>query len=84
MLLAMLLPACRTTKVEYVEKPVVPEIVFPIFPTLTDATRNREEHTVSVPEDWIVRLEEYRIRISETEKNYNELKTLYESEGVEK
>lgn len=80
----MLLTACRTTKIEYVEKSVVPEIVFPIFPTLTGATRNRDEHTVSVPEEWIVRLEEYRIRMNETEKNYNDLKTLYESEGETK
>ena len=63
------------------EKPVVPELVFPIFPPLNGAVRNKEEKTVAVPEEWIVRLKEYRIRIEETERNYNELKTLYESEG---
>ena len=68
---------CRTTNVEYVEKPVVPEITFPVFPVLSGAVRNKEERTVSVPEEWIVRLEEYRIRIEETEKNYTELKKTY-------
>lgn len=81
MLLIMLCMACQTPRVEYVEKPVVPEIAFPTFPILTNASRNKESRTVSVPEEWIVRLEEYRIRIKETEKNYNELKALYESEG---
>ena len=56
------------------EKTTVPEIVFPVFPALDGAVRNKEEGTVSVPEEWIVRLEEYRIRIEETEKNYNEIK----------
>lgn len=83
-ILAMLLTTpflgCRTAKVEYVEKPVVPEIAFPVFPVLSGAVRNREERTVSVPEEWIVRLEEYRIRIEETEKNYNEIKKIYENE----
>ena len=70
---------CRTTNVEYVEKPVVPEITFPVFPVLSGAVRNKEERTVSVPEEWIVRLEEYKIRIKETEKNYNEIKKIYEN-----
>lgn len=82
--LAMLLTTpflgCRTAKVEYVEKPVVPEIAFPVFPVLSGAVRNREERTVSVPEEWIVRLEEYRIRIEETEKNYNEIKKIHKNE----
>lgn len=60
------------------EKTVVPDVVFPIFPVLDGAVRDRDARTVTVPEDWIVRLEEYRIRIEETEKTYGDLKALYE------
>ncbi|MBQ3746373.1 MAG: hypothetical protein II863_03050 [Kiritimatiellae bacterium] len=79
-LLATLLTACQSDKVVYVDKPVVPELVFPVFPILAegDAVRDREAGTVTVPEAWIVRLEEYHIRIKETEKNYCGLKALYE------
>lgn len=77
MLLTTLFTGCRTTKVEYVEKTSVPGITFPVFPVLSGAVRNKEDRTVSVPEEWIVRLEEYRIRIEETEKTYNELKKTY-------
>lgn len=80
MLLTTPFLGCRTTNVEYVEKPVVPEIAFPVFPVLSGAVRNRKEGTVSVPEEWIVRLMEYRIRVEETEKNYNEIKKIYENE----
>ena len=68
---------CRTTNIEYVEKPIVPEITFPVFPVLSGAVRNKEERTVSVPEEWLVRLGEYRIRLEETEKTYTELKKTY-------
>ena len=77
MLSAMLLTACVSPKVEYVEKPVVPELVFPIFPALDGGVKN-PDGTVSVPGEWIVRVAEYKIRIEETEKNYNDLKALYE------
>lgn len=77
---AMLLMNCASARIEYVDKPVVPSIVFPIFPALTEATRNGDG-TVTVNEDWIVRLAEYKIRIEETESNYNDLKALYESGG---
>ena len=79
-LLTTLFAGCQTPKVDYVEKPVVPEITFPVFPVLSGAVRNEEERTISVPEEWIVYLEEYRIRIKETEKNYNEIKKIYENE----
>ena len=68
---------CRTTNIEYVEKPIVPEITFPVFPVLSGAVRNKEDRTVSVPEEWLVRLGEYRIRLEETEKTYTELKKTY-------
>jgi len=73
----MLLTSCNSTKIKYVEKPFVPEIDFPSFPVLTEAERN-EDGSVNVKEEWLVRLAEYRIRIEETEKNYKDLKALYE------
>lgn len=78
---ATLLMSCQSAKVEYVDKPTVPSISFPIFPALTDATKN-DDGTVTVSGGWLVQLAEYKIRIEETEKNYNELKSLYEDSGA--
>lgn len=75
-LLAMLSMSCVTTKIEYIEKPYVPEITFPIFPALPNY--ERKDGNVVVSEDWIVRLADYKIRIEETERNYNDLKALYD------
>lgn len=78
---AMLLMSCQTTKTEYIEKPFIPEITFPVFPVLTEY--ERKDGKVIVSEDWIVRLAEYKIYIEETKKDYNDLKALYEG-GDEK
>ena len=78
-LLAMLLMSCISAKTEYIDRPVVPEISFPVFPALENEVLN-DDGSVSVPADWIMRLAEYKIRIEETEKNYEDLKALYESE----
>lgn len=59
------------------EKTVIPELSFPIFPALDGAVKN-SDGTVSVSADWIVRIAEYKIRIEETEKTYGDLKALYE------
>ena len=77
MLSAMLLTACASTDPIVVEKVVVPEIVFPVFP-LADKMTDNKNGTVSVPSEWIVRLEEYHIRINSTEEYYNGLKEIYE------
>ena len=79
MLLATLLTSCISAKIEYIDKPVVPEISFPAFPVLENEILN-DDGSVTVPADWIVRLAEYKIRIEETEKNYNDLKALYEGD----
>ena len=86
MLLTMLLAGCQSTRTEYVEKTVVPPLSFPVFPLLQDgeAVRNKEAGTVTVPEEWIVRLRVYQIEIEKTEKNYNGLKALYEGKEIEK
>ena len=73
----MLLTACVSTEPIIVEKVVVPEITFPIFP-LADSMTDNKNGTVSVPSEWIVRLEEYHIRINSTEDYYNGLKEIYE------
>ena len=79
MLLTTLLSSCVSNGTR--EKVFVPDLVFPVFPSLDDEKKN-SDGTVSVPNEWLVRLAEYRIRIDETEKNYNDIKALYE--GKEK
>ena len=79
MLLTTLLSSCVSNGTR--EKVFVPDLVFPVFPSLDDEKKN-SDGTVSVPNEWLVRLAEYRIRIEETEKNYNDIKALYE--GKEK
>lgn len=74
MLLPMLLMNCKSAKIE---KTRVPEIAFPIFPNLEGGSDNKDG-TVTVSSDWLVRLAEYKLRIEETEKSYNDLKALYE------
>lgn len=79
MLSAMLLTGCVSPRIEYVEKPMVPALSFPVFPVL-EGGEKKGDGTVSVPEEWIVRLSDYRIRIEETEKTYMDLKALCEGE----
>lgn len=69
------LMSCATTKVETATV-IVPNINFPIFPDLIDAEET--ESGVLVSKDWIVSLARYRILIEEAEKNYNEIKGLYD------
>lgn len=69
----MLLTSCATTKTS--EKVYVPELDFPKFPKLELA-----EKGITVSEEWIVRMAEYKIQIEETEKTYNQIKELYENE----
>lgn len=68
----MLSTSCATK----IEKTVVPELVFPIFPALSEY--EFLENGVVVPNNWIVSLAEYKILIEETEKNYNEIKEMYD------
>lgn len=79
MLLATLLTSCVSAKIEYIEKPCLPELNFPVFPELKNERLN-EDGSVTVPADWVVRLAEYKIRIEETESSYNDLKALYEGD----
>ena len=83
MLLAMLLTGCTSTKIEYIEKPYLPELNFPFFPELYGDVRNPDD-TVTVPGEWIIQLREFQIHYEETENDYNDLKALYEGNSEEK
>ncbi len=74
---------CASVKTEYVEKPYLPELNFPKLPELYDDIRNQDD-TVTVPGEWIIQMDEFRIYYEETEKNYNDLKALYESNSEQK
>lgn len=53
----------------------VPEITPPDFPSLSGAVRN-DDGTVTVPDMWLVRLAEYRIRIEEMCHDYEDLRRM--------
>lgn len=78
MLSVMLLTACASTEPIIVEKIVVPELTFPTFP-LADKMTDNKDGTTTVSSEWIVRNEEYHIKINSTEEEYNRLKRMYES-----
>lgn len=58
-----------------VEKPYVPELAFPAFPPIETA-----ESGVTVSEDWVIRLAEFRIRLEEIEADYGEFKKIHDTE----
>ncbi len=71
----MPLMSCITTEKNNI---VVPSITFPLFPELQEY--EKMDNCVLVSNEWIIQLAEYKILIEETEKNYNEIKELYENE----
>lgn len=81
--LAMLLIGCTSTKIEYIEKPYLPELNFPFFPELYGDVRNPDD-TVTVPGDWIIQISDFQTYYEELEDNYNDLKALYEGNSEEK
>ena len=72
-LLPMLLMSCLSTS--YIEKPYVPPLNFPTFPVVEEYERNGDKVTVSG--EWIRKLAEFKIRYEETEKTYNDIKSMY-------
>lgn len=58
----MLLTSCQSTK-HYVP--------YPDFPVLETYERNAEDHTVTVPEEWIVELAEFQIKYETLKEVYN-------------
>jgi len=82
MLLTMLLTACVSDKVVYVDRPVYCDLYFPDFPLLPDeVTRDKKAGTVTVPENWIVQLRMYQIQIEKAQKDYEGFKAIYETEA---
>ena len=76
--ICLLMTSCQSNNVVTVEKTVVPDIVFPIFPKI--------KRTVNTDGSWLIpkesadMLAEYYIQIQETEKNYEGLRELYEKD----
>ena len=60
------------------EREIIPPLSFPEFPVLTDAVRDEESGRVSVPDGFLVALAEYKIKIAETQKNYEAWRAIYE------
>lgn len=58
----MLLTSCQSTKSSFVPYPEFPDL--PAYVKNTDGT-------ISVPEDWIVRLAEFRIKYETIQEVYN-------------
>ena len=68
------LMSCVTTKVIY--KTVVPDVNFPEFPI--PEYIEKEDGKCVVPEEWIIQLSMYKIRIKAEESAYNAIKKMYE------
>ena len=77
-LLIMPLISCVTTK--KTESVYIPELIFPIFPDLSNFEYKRTENGVIVSNEYILELSRYKILIEETEKTYNDIKSLYEED----
>lgn len=74
--LITLLMSCASGKVVYKDRIVVPSVNYPEFPVLEDAEREKNNR-VSVPDSYIVRLAEFKIRYEECVKTYTELRAVY-------
>ena len=72
----MLLAYCQSVRVKYIDRLCVPPLAFPIFPEAAWAERNKEERSVTVPEEWFVNVARFKILYEELEKNYNGIKEL--------
>ena len=70
----MQLMSCQSTTIY---KTVVPELTFPDFPICNDIVQNSNE-TCTVPNEWIIQLSLYKIRIEQLQKTYNAVKNHFE------
>ena len=55
----------------------VPEISFPDFPPIPENV-TVEDDMVVVPQEWIIELSVYRIKMEEAQKTYEGLRRIYE------
>lgn len=63
------------------ERTVVPELSFPAFPLAKSGEiRDNGDGTATVSAEWLVRLEEYHIRIGATEAEWKRLREIYGGE----
>ena len=69
------LMSCVTTKVIY--KTVVPDVNFPEFP-IPEYIEKQPDGTCIVPNEWIIQLSLYKVRIQAEESTYNTIKKIYE------
>lgn len=77
----LLMTSCLSDNVVAVEKTVVPELVFPVFPKLKRTVN--DDGSWLIPRESADALSEYYILIMNTENDYNELKRLYEEKNDE-
>ena len=80
MALCLLMTSCQSVKTVYVDRYVVPEITFPIFPAM-----DREIHkdgSWTIPKDDVDALAEFYIKYQSAVEIYKHDKELYE--GVNK
>lgn len=75
----LLMISCQSVKVK--NKYIVPDITFPQFPELEREVH--EDGSWTIPKSSVDLLAEYYIRIQEAEEDYNDIKVIYEKEGVE-
>jgi len=75
--LVLLLVSCKTVETVNTETVIVPEIVFPVFPELENARVNNDS-TVTISQDWVMQLAEYKIRMQQAVETYNKIRALYD------
>lgn len=75
----MPLMSCAT-KIKTETRIIVPELVFPIIPDLSNYEYKRIKEGVIVSNQYIIDMSKYKILIEETEKTYNDIKSLYEED----
>lgn len=78
--LITLLAYCQSRRVEYINRPYVPPLAFPIFPEVAWVVRDKEDRSVTVPEEWFVSVARFKILYEELEKDYNGIKEPESSE----
>ena len=76
--ICLLMTSCQSNNVVTVEKTVVPDIVFPIFPKIKRTVNS--DGSWLIPKESADMLAEYYIQVQKTEKDYEKLQELYEND----
>lgn len=72
----LLMTSCQSVKVVYVDKYVVPDITFPIFPSMERTIH--ADGSWTLPKESVDLLAEYYLKIKATEATYEHDKKLFE------